>query len=155
MSDGTRVSRDSAPAPSLVTLVAVVVAGSALSLGGAAWIASHNTSDTQAQTARALVAGVDSSKYQGVYLSGGLVYYGKVTAAGDMLQISSPYYLTPATQQYPAGRLVARSAQADAPIGPITLNPTQVVYVENLQPDSQVVKAIQELQSHPAGLGTS
>ena len=98
----------------------------------------------------------DFSKYQAVFLSNGQVYFGKVTDANvQTLVLENIYYLrsasnlqtsdaknstsTPATDNF---SLVKLGNELHGPEDKMSINLSQVLFVEDLKPDSKVVEAI-------------
>ncbi len=98
----------------------------------------------------------DFSKYQAVFLSNGQVYFGKVTDANNQtLVLENIYYLrsadnlqtsqaknstsTPATDNF---SLVKLGNELHGPEDKMSINLSQVLFVEDLKYDSKVVEAI-------------
>ena len=98
----------------------------------------------------------DFSKYQAVFLSNGQVYFGKVTDANiQTLVLENIYYLrsagnlqtsdvknsttTPETDNF---SLVKLGNELHGPEDKMSINLSQVLFVEDLKPDSKVVEAI-------------
>jgi len=98
----------------------------------------------------------DFSRYQAVFLSNGQVYFGKVTDANTQtLVLENIYYLrsagnlqisedknsttTPATDNF---SLVKLGNELHGPEDKMSINLSQVLFVEDLKPDSKVVEAI-------------
>jgi hypothetical protein len=94
---------------------------------------------------------VDPNRWQAVFLSNGEVYYGHLVEAGsDFYELRDAYFVV-------EGPAVQKGSPPTQQVRPITQqfqNPEQsmliakqfVIKVENLSPDSQVVKAIDRLQ---------
>ncbi len=92
---------------------------------------------------RGPAAHIDQSTYQAVFLTGGQVYFGKASPSGDeVLLLSDVYYLTGQTQSNPVGQLIKRGSELHAPQEPMIIPSRQVLFIENLRPESEVVKAI-------------
>jgi len=102
----------------------------------------------------------DFSKYQAVFLTNGQVYFGKVTDANTQtLVLENIYYLrsagnlqisedknsttTPATDNF---SLVKLGNEIHGPEDKMSINLSQVLFVEDLKPDSKVVEAIREYE---------
>ena len=98
----------------------------------------------------------DFSKYQAVFLSNGQVYFGKVTDANvQTLVLENIYYLrsagnlqvsdtknstsTPETDNF---SLVKLGNELHGPEDKMSINLSQVLFVEDLKVDSKVVEAI-------------
>ena len=98
----------------------------------------------------------DFSKYQAVFLSNGQVYFGKVTDANQQtLVLENIYYLrsagslqttqaknstsTPETDNF---SLVKLGGEIHGPEDKMSINLSQVLFVEDLKYDSKVVEAI-------------
>lgn len=103
----------------------------------------------------------DFSKYQAVFLSNGQVYFGKVTDANNQtLVLEDIYYLrsagnlqiseaknsttTPATDNF---SLVKLGNELHGPEDKMSINLSQVLFVEDLKTDSKVVEAIRAYES--------
>ena len=100
----------------------------------------------------------DFSKYQAVFLSNGQVYFGKVTDANNQtLVLENIYYLrtagnlqvsdanststppAPATDNF---SLIKLGNELHGPEDKMSINLSQVLFVEDLKDDSKVVEAI-------------
>ena len=103
----------------------------------------------------------DFSKYQAVFLSNGQVYFGKVTDANQQtLVLENIYYLrsagslqttqaknstsTPETDNF---SLVKLGGEIHGPEDKMSINLSQVLFVEDLKYDSKVVEAIKAYES--------
>ena len=97
----------------------------------------------------------DFSKYQAVFLSNGQVYFGKVADANQQtLVLEDIYYLRSAKNLQLSEDQAAASTEADnfslvklggeihGPEDRMSINLSQVLFVEDLKPDSKVVEAI-------------
>ena len=92
-------------------------------------------------------------KYQAVFLNNGQVYFGKIASVGGpMLDLRGIYYLqtngtasgsttTPSTTDTNVS-LVKLGCELHAPYDQMLINSDQVIFWENIQDSSQVVKAI-------------
>lgn len=98
-------------------------------------------------------AGVLKDKYQAVFLNNGQVYFGKINAIGNKnIDLQNIYYLQTSggeTGQASATTaanvsLVKLGCELHAPYDQMIINSDQVIFWENLQDSSQVVKAITE-----------
>jgi hypothetical protein len=103
----------------------------------------------------------DFSKYQAVFLSNGQVYFGKVTDANNQtLVLENIYYLrsagnlqvsnndntttTPATDNF---SLVKLGNELHGPEDKMSINLSQVLFVEDLKAQSKVVEAIRAYET--------
>jgi len=103
-------------------------------------------------------AAIGKDDYQAVFLTNGQVYFGKLqNATGEYLKLTDIYYLQvdSAVQQAGSTDKTANSTSSDSNVqliklgnelhGPrdeMQLNNTQVLFWENLKPDSKVSEAI-------------
>lgn len=103
---------------------------------------------------------VDTSKYQAVFLNGGQVYFGKVTATNsDHMKLNDIYYLRVNQQVQPNGQttqgdvqLVKLGCELHGPQDQMVINSDQVVFWENLKEDGQVTQAINKyVKENPDG----
>lgn len=103
--------------------------------------------------------GIDSSRYQAVFFTNGLVYYGKLTAVNaQYLKLTNVYYIqsqsndgkTQSDSQTSSdtgqSKLIKMGSEVYGPDDEITIARDQVLYYTNLKSDSKVVQLIQ--QSH-------
>ena len=103
----------------------------------------------------------DFSKYQAVFLSNGQVYFGKVTDANNQtLVLENIYYLrtagnlqisdannstsTPATDNF---SLIKLGNELHGPEDKMSINLSQVLFVEDLKSDSKVVESIRAYEA--------
>jgi hypothetical protein len=97
----------------------------------------------------------DFSKYQAVFLTNGQTYFGKVTDANNQtLVLEDIYYLRSAANLQTSGEQAATTTEADnfslvklgneihGPEDKMSINLSQVLFVEDLKSDSKVVEAI-------------
>lgn len=107
---------------------------------------------------------VDNSKYQAVFLNGGQVYFGHVTALNEKyLQLRDIYYLRVNQQVQPPDQkqtsnnnsdvsLVKLGCELHGPQDEMVVNREQVIFWENLKDDGQVAKAVATYkQQNPNG----
>jgi hypothetical protein len=99
---------------------------------------------------------VKAEKYQAVFLSGGQVYFGKITSlTNDVVTLSDIYYLRVNQQQegQPVDAnnisLAKLGNELHGPEDAMVINRDQVQFWENLKDDGQVVKAIKEYAANP------
>lgn len=101
-----------------------------------------------------------SSDYQAVFLTNNQVYFGKLTRSNDdyavltdifYLQVDQP--LQPSQPASPAGgpnpnvSLIKLGSELHGPADRMEINRDQILFIENLRPDSQVVKGIEKYKS--------
>lgn len=97
---------------------------------------------------RGLAAQIDAARFQSVVLTGGQVFFGRLTAKGDVFLLTDVFYLTPPAEgASEPGTLVKRGGELHGPTEPLVIPEEQVVFMENLRDDSQVVQAIQRFRS--------
>jgi hypothetical protein len=103
----------------------------------------------------------DLTKYQAVFLSNGQVYFGKVTDINNQtLVLENIYYLRSAdklqtseannsttTPEADNFSLVKLGNELHGPEDKMSVNLSQVLFVENLKADSKVVEAIRAYES--------
>ncbi|MBN9397600.1 hypothetical protein J0I05_00070 [Candidatus Saccharibacteria bacterium] len=102
--------------------------------------------------------GIDTSKYQVVFLTNGQFYFGKLQVLNDnYLQLTNVYYMqteagksntSNATSQQPAAdtnyKLIKLGSEIHSPEGTMVLANSQVLYYENLQADGKVSQLMKE-----------
>lgn len=103
----------------------------------------------------------DFTKYQAVFLTNGQVYFGKVTDANqETLVLENIYYLRTAgnpqtSEEEPSVNapaadnfsLIKLGQEIHGPEDRMSINLSQVLFVENLKNDSKVVEAIRAYES--------
>ncbi len=104
---------------------------------------------------------VQSNKYQAVFLNNGQVYFGNIKALDDkFIDLQNIYYLqtnnaggeAAAPNNNSNVSLVKLGCELHAPFDQMVINHAQVIFWENLQDNSQVVKAIAEYKKqNPKG----
>lgn len=106
-------------------------------------------------------AGKDSEpSYQAVFLANGQVYFGKLSEPNSQyVTLKDIYYLQVVQQQLqgqqysqqtgqsPQVSLVKLGNELHGPEDEMKISRTQILFYEELKPDSQVVKAIKDYQS--------
>lgn len=156
------VERDSRPAPSryqpkedkpkkpvlqivLITLITLVV------LGTAGYFLFHKFNQN---------SGIDSSRYQGVFLTNDVMYYGKLSDANDgYMKLTDVYYLhTPETtasddESEPTNpsdsvQLIKRGSEVHGPEDVMYIAKDQILHFENLKTDGVVAKSIEQSKSN-------
>ncbi len=106
---------------------------------------------------------VQTDKYQAVFLNNGQVYFGKIKGLNDkFIDLQNIYYLqtnnagtganAAAANNNSNVSLVKLGCELHAPYDQMVINHDQVIFWENLQDNSQVVKAIAEYKKqNPKG----
>ncbi len=105
---------------------------------------------------------VDSNKLQAVFLNGGQVYFGNLTALNDKyVHLENIYYLRVNQQVQPKDQkaqaandisLVKLGCELHGPEDSMLINRDQVMFWENLKSDGQVAKAVQAyVKQNPNG----
>jgi hypothetical protein len=116
----------------------------------AALVASIGLSKTHEQSKY-----VNESQYQAVFLNGGQVYFGKITALNNKyMTLNSIYYLRVNQTVQPNASttnsndvsLVKLGCELHGPQDQMIINADQIVFWENLKTDGQVAKAVAEFQ---------
>jgi hypothetical protein len=97
--------------------------------------------------------GIDSTRYQAVFLTNGQVYFGKLSDNGELVKLNNIWYLQVQNGQT-AEALKANSQSQIAlaklgnelhgPDDSMSISKDQVLFWENLKNDSKVVKTIRE-----------
>ena len=93
---------------------------------------------------------VDSDRWQAVFLSNGQVYFGHLTVASDeFYELGEAFYIRespPAEEGQPPTREVkALSSEFHQPENRMLIRKDEVLFVENLRPDSDVAEAIERV----------
>jgi hypothetical protein len=129
--------------PWIIGLIALILVAAAV----AAWVLlGHGKSSA---------AGIDSTKYQTVYLMNGQIYFGKLTAIGDtQYKLTNVYYLQTSTtdaanEQASNQSNAANNSQliklSNAVYGPedaMVISKEQVLYFQNLNPEGRAAQLI-------------
>lgn len=89
---------------------------------------------------------IEPDSYQAVFLTNDQTYFGRLKNANqDYLILSDVYYVK--IDDNGAGQLVKLGAiEPHGPKDQMTISKKQVLFWENMRPDSQVVKTIQSIQ---------
>lgn len=97
---------------------------------------------------RPLSAELDSSAYQAVFLTGGQVYFGKLTAVGDHYLLGDVFYLGSSDAgTAAAGQLIKRGQELHGPREPMVIPNASVLFIENLRDDGTVATAIRKFKA--------
>jgi hypothetical protein len=91
---------------------------------------------------------IDEDRWQAVFLSNGQVYFGHLTVASDeFYELSEAFYIRespPTEEDQPSIREVrALSTEFHQPENRMLIRQDEVLFVENLRPDSDVAEAIE------------
>ena len=89
---------------------------------------------------------IDSSTYQAVFLTNDQIYFGNLkNTSSDYLILSDVYYVK--IDQSGSGQLVKLgSGEPHGPKDEMIINQDQVIFWENLKPDSTVVQKIRTMK---------
>lgn len=97
-----------------------------------------------------------ASGYSAVFLTNDQIYFGKLEDAGSQyprlrevyyLRVNRPLQPAPATAEaQPDVQLVKLGNELHGPVDEIKFNRDQILYIEDLKPDSRIVKAIEEFK---------
>lgn len=120
---------------SLVAVVALLVGG----FGG------YNYAKTQEKPVVNELAVVQNSAYQAVFLSNGSMYFGKLSGEGTTHPVLREVYYFQAGQEQVKNaqpKLIKFGSEIQGPKDELRLNPSQIMYVQDLTDEGQVVKAI-------------
>jgi hypothetical protein len=113
-----------------------------LVLGGLAWIAL-----LWIRPEDPFAGAVDSDRWQAVFLSNGQVYFGHLTVASDeFYELREAFYIRespPEEGQPPTREVRALSSEFHQPENRMLIRKDEVLFVENLRPDSDVAEAIE------------
>lgn len=86
---------------------------------------------------------VQNSTYQAVFLTNGSLYFGKLSGEGtDHPVLREVYYLQAGQEKNPQAKLIKLGEEIQGPKDELRLNPSQIMYIQDLKDDGQVVKAI-------------
>lgn len=101
---------------------------------------------------------IDDNRYQAVFLNNGQVYFGKISNLNDkFIDLRNIYYLQTSgggeaeAQASSNVSLVKLGCELHAPFDQMVINYDQVIFWENLQDSSQVVKAINDYKKQNPG----
>jgi hypothetical protein len=93
---------------------------------------------------------VDTDRWQAVFLSNGQVYFGHLRVASDeFYELREAFYIreSPPTEegQPPTREVKALSSEFHQPENRMLIRKDEVLFVENLRPDSDVAEAIERV----------
>lgn len=89
---------------------------------------------------------IDRGAYQGVFLTGGQVFFGKAQASGDYLLLSDIFYLSAGSDTQPS-QLIKRGQEVHGPREPMVIPNASVLFIENLREDGTVATAIRKFKA--------
>ncbi len=125
---------------SWLLLVIIVIA-----LLGVLWILGKNLGYLGTSTG--------SSEYQAVFLSNNQVYFGKIASSGGKYaKLTDIFYLQVAQALQPSQpnsqvNLVKLGDELHGPADVMEINRDHILFIEDLKPESQVVKAIEQYKT--------
>lgn len=93
---------------------------------------------------------INSGEYQAVFLDNGQVYFGKLKQKSDFFSLTDVYYLQSGTgslDQTSSLSLSKLGNEAHGPEDKMEINKDHILFIEDMKPDSKVVKAIQDYKS--------
>lgn len=91
---------------------------------------------------------IDPSTYQAIFLTNNQTYFGHLkNVSGDYLVLSDVYYVKISEEENKSILVKLGAIEPHGPTGSMTINKDQVLFWENLRPDSQVIKTIESIQS--------
>jgi hypothetical protein len=114
-----------------------------LLLGGLAWLAV-----LWVRPEDPFAGAVDTDRWQAVFLSNGQVYFGHLTVASDeFYELREAFFIqeSPSAEegQPPTREIRALSSEFHQPENRMLIRKDEVLFVENLRPDSDVAEAIE------------
>lgn len=91
---------------------------------------------------------IDTNGYQAVFLTGGQVYFGRLQQQGaQYFVLYDVFYLSVPSDANAQPQLIKRGAEIQAPVDPMIIPASQILYLENLRPDGQVATAIRRFKA--------
>lgn len=88
---------------------------------------------------------VNQDTYQAVFLTNDQIYFGHLKNINDDYLILSDVYYVRVTEEQNA-LIKLGSIEPHGPEGTMTINKDQVLFWENLRPDSQVIRTIESMR---------
>jgi hypothetical protein len=127
----------------LILVLVVLAVGIAVGIE----LGSNSSSD-------ALSSQVNTSQYQAVFLTSNEVYFGKLSVpSGDFAYMTNVYRLTSQVthnQKQPLKRTLVRLiTDIHGPEDELILNKSQILYIENLNPNGTAAKLLQQSNAAP------
>lgn len=91
---------------------------------------------------------IDQNTYQAIFLTNNQIYFGHLKNVNDdYLILSDVYYVKVGEEENKSILVKLGTIEPHGPKGSMTVNKDQVLFWENLRPDSQVIKTIESTQS--------
>ena len=91
---------------------------------------------------------IDGNSYQAVFLTGGQVYFGRLQQQGSLyFVLYDVFYLSVPSDPDAQPQLIKRGSEIQAPVDPMIIPASQILYLENLRPDGQVATAIRRFKA--------
>ena len=91
---------------------------------------------------------IDQNTYQAVFLTNEQIYFGHLKNINDEYLILFDVYYVKINEETGEGILVGLGMiESHAPQNYMTINKDQILFWENLRPDSQVIKTIANIES--------
>ncbi len=126
----------------LIWVIVTIILVAALAVAG--WVLFSNT--------RSGATGIDTSRYQAVFLANGQIYFGKLKdfneASFELTNIYYPQAQNSDTEEGTAAQtniqLIPLGGEVHGPENKMFITKSQILYYENLKEDSQVTKHIQQ-----------
>ncbi|MGI8967916.1 MAG: hypothetical protein ACR2GA_02280 [Chloroflexota bacterium] len=123
----------------IVIATLLVVAGVAIG---------RNTTDSSTLAPSTLVSNIDTSRFQAVFLSSNEVYFGRLGCGEDafctLRDVHRLTVLPSAHPGQPVQRLLVRvTKDIHSPLDLMVINRSQILYVENLNPNGKVGRFLQ------------
>ena len=142
-----KADRPRSPKPRLINVVIAIVVIALIVAGGYLFMTRHK------------LAGVDSSKYQALFLTNGQVYFGKLSQANSgTVEMHDIYYMQVQQKIQPSDTskssatdntntsLIKLGQELHGPEDQMYVPKSQILFWENLKPDGKVAKAIEAYQ---------
>lgn len=91
---------------------------------------------------------IDRNTYQAIFLTNNQIYFGHLKNVNDdYLILFDVYYVKVSEEENKSILVKLGIIEPHGPTGSMTVNKDQVLFWENLRPDSQVIKTIESIQS--------
>lgn len=91
---------------------------------------------------------IDRNTYQAIFLTNNQIYFGHLKNVNDdYLILFDVYYVKVSEEENKSILVKLGTIEPHGPTGSMTVNKDQVLFWENLRPDSQVIKTIESIQS--------
>lgn len=91
---------------------------------------------------------IEQGTYQAIFLTNDQIYFGHIKDINENYLILSDVYYVKVDPETDRNQLIKLGMiEPHGPKGSMTVNKDQVLFWENLRPDSQVIKTIDDIQS--------